>query len=152
MLNLPLRKLRPLCSPQIPTAGSELADGSGDSGALDGGQRRPGGKASTPRWLVLGLAWLDFQMLVIDPEEALGLPKPPHTAVNGINCPDCCLSFGSLSGPIDSAVSVGGLTSLADVTMTWTNNEWVGSVVWFVDGANEGLQREITKSTENQLG
>lgn len=82
---------------------------------------------------------------------AHALPGPPHDLAAGITCSDCHVPYGGLMGAEVGVASSGATTTLTDIGATWMMDEWVGGVVSFVSGPNDGLFREVTGNGADSL-
>ncbi len=94
-------------------------------------------------------------LTLLGAREANAIPQPPHdAATHGIQCLDCHVPFASRNDPA-AATGVAGAastpTQLSDPGKAWVPDQWIGGVVTFVGGANDGQFRAITGNTATTL-
>ena len=85
---------------------------------------------------------------------ASAIPAAPHDEAHNVTCASCHMAYGSLNdnGQSRGIVGAGSTgTTLVDTTQTWSASQWLGAVITFTSGANQGQFRTITASTANSL-
>ncbi len=100
----------------------------------------------TSRWTQTGPRSLLGVVLLLLAPAALALPGPPHDLAAGIGCGDCHVPYGGISGAVTAFSTAGDVTELEDLGSGWTDEAWIGGVVSFTSGPNQGLFRSVVDS------